>query len=347
MNPKPQRAKELRGVWVATVNNIDWPSRKGMTVDEQKTELRAMLDRFAELRLNAVFLQVRPMADALYPSQYEPWSEFLTGQIGGDPGYDPLAFAVEEAHARGIELHAWFNPFRGNVQTTLRSYPYGRFVWMDPGDPVVRQRGLDVVSDVVRRYDIDGVHMDDYFYPYPEKDLPFPDDDTYAQYGAGMSRSEWRRDNINRFVQELYTTVKSIKPNIEVGISPFGIWRPGHPRQIQGFDAYEKIYADSKLWLRKGWVDYLAPQLYWQIDKREQSFPALLHWWTRQDKLGRGIVAGMAIYRADRYGTAEFARQIELVRKDRGAVGFILFSAKRLMNDTAGLNPVLQRAIGP
>jgi uncharacterized lipoprotein YddW (UPF0748 family) len=218
---------------------------------------------------------------------------------------------------------------------------------MDPGDPAVRQRGLDVVSDVVRRYDIDGVHMDDYFYPYPEKDLPFPDDATYAQYGAGMSRSEWRRDNINRFVQELYSTVKSIKPNVEVGISPFGIWRPGHPHQIQGFDAYDKIYADSKLWLRKGWVDYLAPQLYWPIDKREQSFPALLHWWTRQDRLGRGIVAGMAIYRTDRYGTAEFARQIELVRKDRGAVGFILFSAKRLMNDTAGLNPVLQRAIGP
>ena len=336
-------------MWIATVNNGDWPSRKDLTVDQQKQELTAILDRVAALHLNAVFLQVRPMADALYPSAIEPWSEFLTGTTGKapDPPYDPLQFAIDEAHARGIELHAWFNPFRGNPTTMLRSVPYGRFVWMDPGDPQVRQRALDVVADVVRRYNVDGVHMDDYFYPYPENNLDFPDDATYQQYGAGMSKDEWRRDNINRFVHDLYTTVKGIKPDVEVGISPFGIWRPHNPRQIQGLDAYDKIYADSKLWLRRGWVDYLAPQLYWPIDKREQSFPALLHWWTSQDKLGRGIVAGMSINRVGRVGTDEFRRQIEIVRNDDGAVGFILFSAKTLMKDTDGINTVLQKTIGP
>ena len=344
-HPKPHRAKELRGVWMATVNNADWPSRKDLTVEQQKQELTAILDRVAALHLNAVFLQVRPMADAFYPSHLEPWSEFLTGTIGKDPGYDPLAFAIAEAHARGLELHAWFNPFRGNPTTTLRAYPYGRFLWMDPGDPAVRQRALDVIADVTRRYDIDGVHLDDYFYPYPENNQDFPDGATYQQYGAGMSKDAWRRDNINRFVENLYSTVKSIKPAVEVGISPFGIWRPGHPSQIKGFDAYDKLYADSKLWLHRGWVDYLAPQLYWPIDKREQSFPALLHWWTREDKLGRGIVAGMSLNRVSRVGANELARQIRLVREDDRAVGFILFSAHTIVRDTGGVDDVLRRAV--
>lgn len=336
-------------MWVATVNNIDWPSKRDLTPDQQRQELIAILDRVAELKLNAVFLQVRPMADALYPSQYEPWSEFLTGTIGKapEPAYDPLAFAVAEAHARGIELHAWFNPFRGNVTTTLRSYPYGRFVWMDPGDPDVQRRALDVITDVARRYDVDGVHLDDYFYPYPEKDLEFPDDATYRMYGGGLSRDDWRRENINRFVRDLYTSVKSVKPNVEVGISPFGIWRPGHPRQIRGLDAYEKIYADSRLWLRRGWVDYLAPQLYWPIDKREQSFPVLLRWWTGQDRMGKGIVAGIGLHRVGRVPPEEFARQIKLIRDNDRAVGFILFSMKTLMNNREGVNDVLKRAIGP
>lgn len=348
-HPKPHRARELRGVWIATVNNGDWPSRRDLTPDQARQELVAILDRVAALKLNAVFLQIRPMADALYPSQLEPWSEFLTGTIGKapEPAWDPLAFAVAESHARGIELHAWFNPYRGNTTTTLRSYRYGRFVWMDPGDPDVQRRALDVIADVVRRYDVDGIHLDDYFYPYPETGVEFPDDETYRLYGAGMSRDDWRRENINHFVRDMYASIKAIKPNVEVGISPFGIWRPGHPRQIKGLDAYERIYADSRLWLRRGWVDYLAPQLYWPIDKREQSFPALLNWWTRQDLLGRGIVAGMSINRVGRVPAEEFARQIRLVRDDDRAVGFILFSAKTLMTNREGVNEVLARAIGP
>jgi uncharacterized lipoprotein YddW (UPF0748 family) len=244
------------------------------------------------------------------------------------PPYDPLAFAIEAAHARGLELHAWFNPFRGHA-LAANAYQYGRFVWMDPGDADVQKQSLDVVADVVRRYAIDGVHMDDYFYPYPEKDLEFPDAPTYERYrGAGgrMSRNDWRRDNINRFVRQLYRTVKSIRPTVEVGISPFGIWRPHHPPQIEGLDAYDKIYADSKLWLERGWVDYLAPQLYWAIDKKEQSFPVLMRWWKEQDRRRVGIVAGMSI---NRHPPEEITRQIAIVRRE-GGEGFILFSARKL-----------------
>ena len=183
---------------MATVNNGDWPSRRDLSSDQQKQELIAILDRAAAVHLNAIFLQVRPMADAFYPSALEPWSQFL----GATPDYDPLAFAVQEAHSRGLELHAWFNPFRGNPTTALRAYNYGRFVWMDPGDEAVRQRALDVISDVVRRYDIDGVHLDDYFYPYPENNGDFPDEPSWQNYHGRLSRDAWRRDNINRFVRE-------------------------------------------------------------------------------------------------------------------------------------------------
>ena len=321
---RPQRAREMRGVWVATVNNLDWPSRRDLTAEEQQRELVAIFDRAQALGLNAIFLQVRPMADAIYPSSIEPWSEFL----GPAPSYDPLAFAVTEAHARGLELHAWFNPYRGHELAT-NAYQYGKYVWMDPGDETVQKRSLDVIADVVRRYAVDGVHLDDYFYPYPEKDLEFPDAVTYERYrGAGgrMSRDDWRRDNINRFVREMYRSVKAIRPSVQVGISPFGIWRPHNPQQIEGFDAYDKIYADSKLWLERGWVDYLAPQLYWPIDKKEQSFPVLMRWWVDHDRRRIGIVAGMNIVR---HPPEEIARQIEIVRRE-GGVGFILFSARKL-----------------
>jgi uncharacterized lipoprotein YddW (UPF0748 family) len=284
-----------------------------------------------------------------------------------DPPYDPLQFAVAEAHARGLELHAWFNPFRARHESSttmagshmVASHPemvrsYGKYMWMDPGNDAVHRETLAVIADVVRRYDVDGVHLDDYFYPYPEDGVPFPDDDTWQRYVAGggtMSRGDWRRDNINRFVRDLYATVKEIKPKVEVGISPFGIWRPHHPRQIDGLDAYDDIYADSRLWLQRGWVDYLAPQLYWPIDRRAQSFPVLLHWWSDQDRRGRGIVAGMSVNRvatgrAGSISADEIARQIALVRRESGAVGFILFSARTLMQDRGGIDAALQHAIG-
>ncbi|MDW8310812.1 MAG: family 10 glycosylhydrolase, partial [Verrucomicrobiales bacterium] len=251
----PSPAREFRGAWVATVKNIDWPSRPGLTADQQKAELTAMLDQAARLKLNAILLQVRPACDALYASRFEPWSPYLTGRMGKppEPYYDPLEFAVTQAHRRGLELHAWFNPYRALVKSpdlevapthVSRKRPelvrdYGKYLWLDPGDPAVQDYSISVVLDVVRRYDVDGVHFDDYFYPYPEKgsdgtEMDFPDEPTWKKYGlrSGLSRDDWRRQNVNGFIQRLYRSIKAAKPWVKFGISPFGIWRPGHPPQI-------------------------------------------------------------------------------------------------------------------
>ena len=283
----PPTPREFRAVWVATVANIDWPSKPGLSTWDQQRELIAILDRAQSLRMNAVIFQVRPGADAMYASPYEPWARFLTGRQGRapEPPWDPLAFAVEQAHQRGMELHAWFNPYRAayardslpartHISKTnpglVRSY--GTFLWMDPGDPEVRRRSLRAIVDVVKRYDVDGVHIDDYFYPYPETDggkkIDFPDSATYARYlkaGGKLAKDDWRRDNVNKLVEALYKGVHAAKPQVRVGISPFGIWRPGFPPSVKGFDAYAEIYADSKKWLQNGWADYVVPQLYWPI----------------------------------------------------------------------------------
>ncbi|MBU6410991.1 MAG: family 10 glycosylhydrolase, partial [Verrucomicrobia bacterium] len=262
----PPVAREFRGAWIATVANLDWPSKPGLPVAQQKTELIALLDRAAQLKLNAVIFQVRPMCDAMYASPLEPWSAYLTGVQGRapQPFYDPLAFAIDEAHKRGLELHAWFNPFRvSSPQARLplalddiaRTHPelvrhYGDLLWLDPGEPAARQHVLDVIMDVVKRYDVDGVQFDDYFYPYPQSDasgreLDFPDAASWRRFGAGrgLTRGDWRRQNINRFIQSVYQNIKAVKPWVKFGVSPFGIWRPGNPPQIKGFDAYAKLYA--------------------------------------------------------------------------------------------------------
>jgi uncharacterized lipoprotein YddW (UPF0748 family) len=362
--PPPEIAREFRAVWVAAVSNIDWPSRPGLSSFEQRTELLALLDRAAALRLNAVILHVRPAADALYRSSYEPWSEYLTGQQGlsPEPAYDPLAFAVEAAHARGLELHAWFNPFRAfhpssrtldtaftHVTRTGRVsvVRYGRHRWMDPGDPRVRRHSLQVVADVVRRYDVDGVHIDDYFYPYRERDgatdaeIPFPDDATYAQYrreGGTLERDDWRRNNVDVFVRDMYQTVRRIKPHVKVGVSPFGIWRPGHPEGACCFDAYEQIYADARKWLTNGWVDYFTPQLYWAIDSVRQSYPALLDWWVEQNVKRRHIWPGLftskvgaqAARPTESWSPTEIVDQILITRDQSGATGHVHFSMRAL-----------------
>ncbi|MEM7624689.1 MAG: family 10 glycosylhydrolase [Planctomycetota bacterium] len=313
----PEVPREFRAAWVATVANIDWPSTKTLSTQEQKDELIAIFDRAVELKLNAIVLQVRPAGDALYQPGLEPWSEWLTGEIGKapDPYYDPLAFAIEEAHRRGLELHAWFNPYRV-LHPTNKSEPspdhiavthphlvkeYGKFLWLDPGAPEVQAHSLAVMLDVVKRYDLDGVHMDDYFYPYPIKDddgneIEFPDGDSYAAYRKAWgfkSRDDWRRWSVDTFVRDLYREVKRIKPHVKVGISPFGIYRPGNPRTIQGFDQYDKLYADALKWYRKGWVDYFTPQLYWAIAPPPQSFSTLLNWWDQQNPKGRHLWPGL------------------------------------------------------
>lgn len=345
----PAIPREFRGMWIATVANIDWPSRSGLSDEQQKAELIDLLDRAAALRINAVVFHVRPAADAVYQSSIEPWALMLTGTQGVGPGYDPLAFAIQEAHARGMQLHAWINPFRaGNTRDTAQLAAnhvyksqrdlvrvYGANLWLDPGEPAAHEHSMRVIRDIVTRYDIDALHADDYFYPYPETQngsvLAFPDDATFARLGGGMARADWRRDNINRFVQRMYNEVHALKPTLKVGISPFGIWRPGNPAGIVGLDAYASIYADSRKWLQEGWVDYLAPQLYWAISPPQQSFPALLDWWLAQNARGRHVWPGLAAYRvgngtSSAFTIQEIPNQIATVRA-RNAGGQLLYNA--------------------
>jgi uncharacterized lipoprotein YddW (UPF0748 family) len=357
--PPPAPEREFRGLWVATFQNLDWPSHPGLDAGQQKAELLAILDRAVLLHLNAILLQVRPCCDALYDSKIEPWSAFLTGKMGlaPKPYYDPLAFAVAECHRRGLELHAWFNPFRvrsrddktpaaknfvANTRPELvRSA--GEVVMLDPSDPRSRRYSLDVIMDVVRRYDIDGVHLDDYFYPYPAKGYKpadFPDDvmwQLYQKTRGKLSRDDWRRNNINTFVYEAYDSIKKEKPWVKFGISPFGIWRPGHPAEVTAaLDSYDALFADSQAWLANGWVDYLSPQLYWPTDEKEHSFAALLQWWSAQNTRHRHLWPGM---QADEWPgfkgnpAAETAKEIELTRGQPGASGDVLWRAAFVMRN--------------
>ena len=355
-NDPPPIQREFRGAWVASVANIDWPSRPGLSTWDQQAELIAILNRCVALNLNAVILQVRPAADALYDSPYEPWSAYLTGVEGRapEPYYDPLTFAVDEAHKRGLELHAWFNPYRAR-HPSARGEParthvsvthpdlvrtYGRYLWMDPGEPAVQAQTLRVMLDVVKRYDVDGIHIDDYFYPYPEVGadsltISFPDSASYGRYvrgGGKLALDDWRRENVNMLIRDIYRRTKALKPWVKVGISPFGIWRPGSPPGIAGFDAYEKLYADSRKWLREGWVDYLVPQLYWPIAQTAQSYPTLLHWWMGENPMGRHVWPGHNASRAA--GTVwppdELLEQVRLTRS-ADAGGDVHFSMRSLM----------------
>lgn len=369
----PAPAREFRGAWIATVANIDWPSRPGLTTAEQQAELIAILDNAQRLNLNAVMFQVRPACDALYESRLEPWSEYITGRAGEAPSpyYDPLRFAIEEAHRRGIELHAWFNPFRARHAEAIsppaenhlsKSRPelvrqYGRSLWLDPSERAVRDHSIEVITDVVRRYDIDGVHIDDYFYPYKEKSpagriLDFPDEANWERYrssGGRLTRSAWRRDQVNRFVERLYKAVKREKPYVKVGISPFGIWRPGYPATVRGFDAYEEIYADSRLWLNRGWVDYWTPQLYWKINQSGQSYPDLLNWWSGENLHSRHLWPGNYTSRVGdgtptSWHADEIVRQIDATRRQVGAGGNVHFSMKALMQETE-LPRILEQSV--
>ena len=359
----PPPAREFRGVWLATVANIDWPSKPGLPVAQQKAELISLLDRAAQLKFNAVLFQVRPVSDAFYASPLEPWSEYLTGTQGRapEPFYDPLALAIAEAHKRGLELHAWFNPFRASHPDTksppalnyiTKTHPelirhYGKQIWLDPGEPAVQARVIAVVQDMVKRYDVDGIIFDDYFYPYPEKkwtgkEMDFPDDATWKKFGAasGFNRDDWRRENVNRFIRQVSQAIKSAKPWVQFGISPFGIWRPQNPAQIKGMDAYAKIYADSRKWLANGWADYFAPQLYWPIATREQSFPVLFDWWRAQNSKSRHVWP--ALYDAmvgTKFSTDEIPRQVQITRgkSDPGAIHYHLRSVLE--------NPALAAAV--
>ena len=362
----PPAPREFRGVWVASVENIDWPSQPGLSTQEQKDELLGILDRAATLHLNAVILQVRPAADALYASPYEPWSEYLTGQMGKapNPWYDPLEFAVTEAHRRGLELHAWFNPYRAH-HPSGKSRPspnhisvtnpelvkrYGSMLWMDPGEPEVRDRTLQVILDVVRRYDIDGVHIDDYFYPYKEKDrrgriIDFPDAASWRKYvrsGGTLSRDDWRRANVDSLIHSVYVGIKAAKPWVTFGISPVCVWRPGYPPITEGkFDSYAELYGDSRKWVLNGWGDYFTPQLYWPIDRPDLSYPVLLKWWVEQNAKGRHIWPGNYLDKVNSspggWPAQELLDQIAATRAQSGATGNVFFSMRSFMFGQDGL----------
>lgn len=372
-NP-PAAPREFRGVWVATVANIDWPSQPGLPAEQQRAEAVAILDRARALNLNAVILQVRPAADALYASPLEPWTEYLGGQQGRDPGYDPLKFWIEEAHRRGLELHAWFNPYRARHHLAksdfapthiAKTHPasvrhYGELWWMDPGDAFASRRTLEVVADVVRRYDVDGVHIDDYFYPYPiprpgaagdsKEMLDFPDEPSWNLYRAGggkLGRTDWRRENVNRLVEQLHHAIHGIKPRVLFGVSPFGVGRPDRrPPGITGFSQYDQLYAEVEHWLEEGWLDYLAPQLYWPPDQKGQDFSVLLDYWAKQNTAKRHLWPGLFTSSINdtpkSWSVADITQEIGATRANRAAGGQIHFSMIALMQDRRGISTALQ-----
>lgn len=310
----PEVPREFRAAWIATVANINWPSKRNLTTAQQKEEAIQLLDMLKNNNFNAVIFQVRPSSDALYDSPYEPWSYFLTGEIGKKPSpyYDPLEFWVEEAHKRGLELHVWLNPYRahhtngGEVTAQSMVHKASDYVvrlkngmyWFDPADIRTQNHASRVVNDIVKRYDIDGVHFDDYFYPYASYNggADFPDSKTWNEYknkGGELSRGDWRRQHVNTFIERIYKEIKAEKPFVKFGLSPFGIWKPGYPQGISGSSQYDELYADAKLWLNKGWIDYFTPQLYWPINPSQQSFTSLLKWWESENTHGRHLWPGL------------------------------------------------------
>jgi uncharacterized lipoprotein YddW (UPF0748 family) len=359
----PPAPREFRAAWVATVANIDWPSRRDLSTAEQKAEIGRIVDRAAELRLNALVLQVRTSADALYPSKLEPWSEYLTGEQGKppEPFYDPLRTWVEEAHRRGLELHAWFNPYRArhpeakspNAPTHIaNTHPeavtrYGGYLWMDPASKAAADETFAVVLDVVHRYDVDGVHIDDYFYPYPEADQDFPDDAGYQAYqegGGTLDRASWRRQNVSGLIERLYAGIHQEKRWVKFGISPFGVGRPDRrPPGVSGFSQYDKLYADVEGWLENGWLDYLAPQLYWPMKQEHQPFGTLLDYWLGANKAKRHVWPGLFTSRLDAtdksWSPDEILGQVRLARERGPAAsrGELHFSMVSLLQNRHGI----------
>ncbi|MEV0276112.1 family 10 glycosylhydrolase [Streptomyces sp. NPDC050610] len=357
-------ARQFRGMWLATVANLDWPSRPGLSVERQRAELLALLDTAVRRRLNAVILQVRPTADAFWPSPYEPWSQYLTGTQGRDPGWDPLDFAVREAHARELELHAWFNPYRvANHTDPARlaashpvrlhpdwAVPYGGKLYYNPGLPEVRRFVEDAMLDAVDRYDIDGVHFDDYFYPYPVAGQVFDDDAAYARYGADFpDRGAWRRDNIDRLVRETGQRIRRSGSRARLGISPFAVWRnratdPLGSDTRAGVQTYDDLCADTRKWVLEGWIDYVVPQVYWHIGFAVADYAALVPWWAATVRgTGVHLYIGEALYKAGDpaqpapwQDPAELSRHLTFDRRYPEVRGNVFFTARDVVADRIG-----------
>lgn len=357
---------EFRAAWIATVDNIDWPSKKGLSADSQKVEYLRLLDMHQRNGLNAVIVQIRPATDAMYPSQYEPWSEWLTGVQGKPPSpyYDPLQFMIEEAHKRGLEFHAWCNPYRAEFSIhkssiapthITRIHPewflnYGTTKYFDPGNKDAQDYVVRVIRDIVSRYDIDAIHFDDYFYPYRISGKEFPDDASYAKYGNGMNRDDWRRSNVDSIILKLSKAIKEENKNCQFGISPFGVWRnkdkdPDGSDTHAGQTNYDDLYADILLWLKNGWIDYVAPQLYWEFTQPNAPYGVLLDWWSKHT-YGRHCYIGLGLYRAGSNAAwrdpSLLPKQIQALRDAENVQGAIYFSSKSFVKNPNGWSDSLQ-----
>ena len=368
-NDAAVQPREFRAVWIATVHHIDWPRQGDYRVESQKASFIRILETYQALNFNTVIVQVRAAGDAFYPSSYEPWSRFLTGKEGKAPeeGFDPLAFMIEESHKRGMDFHAWINPFRAtiNLETTTLAdnHPYRtHHDWMvryfdkyyfNPGIPEVRDYVRDIVAEIVQGYDIDGLHLDDYFYPYPEKGHTFHDRNTFLTYGGDFEEPEdWRRANIDSLVHELSDTIRSMKPWVQFGVSPFGVWRnqaddPLGSETTADRSTYDDLYADPLTWMREGWIDYLIPQLYWSRDFHLASYSKLIDWWGAQRSTAR-MYAGQSLFKVGNnhdkawYDFSEVPGQIRLFRNSGTFEGTAFFSASSLMNKNQNLYKALQ-----
>ena len=361
-----QPVKEFRAVWIASVDNIDWPSKKGMAVDTQKAEFIRILNMHQQNGINAVVMQIRPATDAFYPSPYEPWSEWLSGIQGKAPTpyYDPLQFMIEETHKRKMEFHAWCNPYRADFKVgkasiapshITRLHPnwfleYGDKKYFDPGNKQAQEFVVEVIKDITDRYDVDAIHFDDYFYPYRIAKKEFPDSVSFAQYGNGLKIDEWRRSNVDSVIYKLFTAIRKTKPHVKFGISPFGVWRNAD-KDLRGSNTkagqtnYDDLYADILLWLQKGWIDYVAPQLYWEFGHKAAPYEILIDWWSK-NTYGKHCYIGLGIYRA---GTSDawkdstlLPRQIELLRTTPNVQGMIFFSSKSFNRNPNGWNDSLR-----
>ena len=362
--PRVMPAGEFRAAWVATVNNMDWPSEVGLSAAAQQRECRQLLDMAVMMKLNAIIFQVRPHCDAFYNSPYEPWSYYLQGRQGVGPGYDPLQYWIQEAHKRGLELHAWFNPYRmrhprmkgpyssKSVAVQNPSWGYALkngYAWLDPGKREVQDYSIKVIMDVVKRYDIDGVHLDDYFYPYPDymHNKTFPDAQTYGFYrrsGGTLDLSHWRRNNIDSFVLKLSQNIRQSGKYIRFGISPFGIWKPNHPVGIKGMNPYEQLFADSRKWMQEGWIDYIAPQLYWSTESKDQNFMRLLDWWRSQNIKKINIYPGVATYKSTQFrdGANQILRQLQVIQQRPDVKGYIHFNLRPVLENRLISGPLIR-----
>ena len=362
-----QPNSEFRGVWIATVDNIDWPHKGVYTVYSQKLDFIRQLDMHKQNGMNAVIVQVRPSADAFYASALEPWSEWLTGKQGRSPSpyYDPLQFMIEETHKRGMEFHAWLNPYRANYDVRSASiasnhitkiHPewfltYGGKKYFDPGNKEAQQHVINVVKDIVKRYNVDAIHMDDYFYPYRIPNKEFPDNASYKKSGTSLSKGDWRRSNVDSIIKALNAVIKAEKPYCKFGISPFGVWRnkeadPDGSNTQAGQTNYDDLYADILLWLKQGWVDYVAPQLYWEIGHKLADYEELIRWWS-EHSYGRHIYIGHGIYRTNERNPAwknpnELPNQLKILRETPNVKGSIYFSSTSFDRNPNGWNDSLR-----